>query len=125
MRAGLAALAKMERLDGWRELDRRTSAFCSALAAGFASLRTPLDIVRVGSIFWIVQHSGAAVRRPDRIPAGNSGWFGRFFHAAVERGVYLAPSAHEVGFVSMAHTDEVLAQAADALIAAAREADAA
>ena len=124
MRAGLAALAKMERLDGWRELDCRTSRFCARLADGFASLKSPLDIVRVGSIFWIRHHSASAVRTPDRIPPDNAAWFARFFHAAIDRGVYLPPSAYEVGFVSMAHTDAILDSAADALVEAARQVDA-
>jgi len=43
--------------------------------------------------------------------------FGTFFHAMLERGVYLAPSIFEAGFVSAAHTDADI----DATIAAARE----
>ena len=123
MRAGLAALAKMERVGGWSELDQRADRFCAQLADGFASLRPALDIVRVGSIFWIRHHADAPVRNPDRIPSGNAAWFGRFFHAALERGVYLPPSSYEVGFVSMAHTDAVLDTAAQALIDAARQVD--
>jgi glutamate-1-semialdehyde 2,1-aminomutase len=124
MRAGLAALAKMERINGWRELDLRTGRFCATLAEGFASLKSPLDIVRVGSIFWIRQHAASAVRNPDRIPSDNAAWFARFFHAALARGVYLPPSAYEVGFVSMAHTDAVLDTAAAALIDAAQQVEA-
>ena len=44
--------------------------------------------------------------------------FNRFFHAMLERGVYLAPSAYEAGFVSAAHTDADIA----ATVAAARDA---
>ena len=44
--------------------------------------------------------------------------FGRFFHAMLERGVYLAPSAYEAGFVSAAHGEREL----EATFAAAREA---
>ena len=123
MRAGLAALAKMDRLDGWAVLDRRTSRFCERLAEGFATLKAPLDVVRVASIFWIRQHVPSVVRNPDRIPADNGTWFSRFFHAAIERGVYLPPSPFEVGFVSMAHDDAVLDAAARALIDAAHEVD--
>jgi glutamate-1-semialdehyde 2,1-aminomutase len=43
--------------------------------------------------------------------------FNRFFHAMLERGVYLAPSAYEAGFVSAAHD----AAEIDATLAAARE----
>jgi glutamate-1-semialdehyde 2,1-aminomutase len=44
--------------------------------------------------------------------------FKRFFHGMLERGVYLAPSAYEAGFVSSAHTQEHI----QATIHAAREA---
>jgi glutamate-1-semialdehyde 2,1-aminomutase len=44
--------------------------------------------------------------------------FNRFFHAMLERGVYLAPSAFEAGFMSSAHGDAELAHT----LAAAREA---
>jgi len=125
MRAGLAALTKMDAQDGWSVIDARTARFCTALSEGFADLVHPLTVVRQGSIFWIHRHSPETLRRPDLIPAGNSEWFSRFFHAAIDRGVYLPPSSYEVGFVSMAHDDETLATAASALVAAAREVDAA
>ncbi|MEO5963527.1 MAG: aspartate aminotransferase family protein, partial [Thermomonas sp.] len=44
--------------------------------------------------------------------------FNRFFHAMLERGVYLAPSAFEAGFMSSAHDDRVIAQTIDAASAA-------
>jgi glutamate-1-semialdehyde 2,1-aminomutase len=44
--------------------------------------------------------------------------FNRFFHGMLERGVYLAPSAYEAGFVSAAHSDADIAATA----AAARDA---
>ena len=123
MRAGLASLTKVDTANGWVALDARAAHFCQMLVEGFAGLRHPLDVIREGSIFWIVRHSRAPVRRPDRIPAGNAEWFSRFFHAAVARGVYLPPSSYEVGFISLAHDDETLETAAGALSAAAREVD--
>jgi len=48
----------------------------------------------------------------------DAGVFGKFFHEMLSRGVYLAPSIYEAGFMSAAHTDEDI----DATIAAAREA---
>lgn len=124
MRAGLASLTKVDNGNGWALLDQRTTRFCSRLTAGFRALKTPLDIVRAGSIFWICLRTDApAIRRPDRIAAGTSQWFATFFHAAADRGVYLPPSAYEVGFVSLAHDDAMLEGAAAALIEAAAEVD--
>ena len=123
MRAGLSSLTKVDAANGWGTLDARTRRFCERLLEGFDGLANPLDVVREGSIFWIVRRSAAPVRRPDRIPDGNAEWFSRFFHAAIARGVYLPPSSYEVGFVSLAHDDDTLQTAASALIDAAREVD--
>ncbi|MDO8679263.1 MAG: glutamate-1-semialdehyde 2,1-aminomutase [Acidobacteriota bacterium] len=124
MRAGLAALTKMETHDGWAVLERRAERFCAELVDGFANLLKPLCVVRQGSIFWIHTRAAGVVRRPDAIPAGNAEWFSRFFHAAIDRGVYLPPSSYEVGFISMAHDAQTLETAAAALIDAAHAAEA-
>jgi glutamate-1-semialdehyde 2,1-aminomutase len=39
--------------------------------------------------------------------------FGRFFHACLDGGVYLAPSAYEAGFLSTAHTGAAITRACD------------
>jgi glutamate-1-semialdehyde 2,1-aminomutase len=48
--------------------------------------------------------------------AGDKSTFNSFFHGMLDEGVYFAPAAFEAGFVSAAHTDEVI----DATIEAAR-----
>ena len=52
--------------------------------------------------------------------ACDSAAFNRFFHAMLERGVYLAPSAFEAGFVSSAHDDAAIAETLRAAEAAFR-----
>ena len=123
MRAGLATLEELARTDGWTTLDRRTGEFTARLEAEFSASGIHIDVVRHASLFWIRRRDAEAVRRPDRIPAGHAEWFARFFHAALARGVYLPPSPYEVCFLSAAHDDETLAEAALALSAAAREAE--
>ena len=54
----------------------------------------------------------------DRVMATDRQRFNRFFHAMLDRGVYLAPAMYEAGFVSAAHTDDDI----DATIRAAAEA---
>jgi glutamate-1-semialdehyde 2,1-aminomutase len=122
MRAGLATLERMVMLGGWGELGKRTEEFCLALEADFARVSPALAVARHESIFWIHLREDSEIRRPDRIPASLSPWYRRFFHAALDRGVYLAPSAYEVGFTSMAHDVDVLRTAKNALVAAARDA---
>ncbi|MDD9894416.1 MAG: aspartate aminotransferase family protein, partial [Gammaproteobacteria bacterium] len=50
----------------------------------------------------------------EQVMACNAEHFQTFFHAMLENGVYLAPSAYEAGFVSAAHGDEEIAKTLDA-----------
>jgi glutamate-1-semialdehyde 2,1-aminomutase len=122
MRAGLATLDKMERLDGWRALNDRTDRFAADLAADLARTRLPLDVVHEASIFWLRVRSAQPVRRVADIPAAHAAWYARFFHGALRRGVYLPPAGFEVCFLSMAHDATTLAAAREALVEAAAEA---
>lgn len=123
MRAGLATLASMARQDGWRVLADRTAAFAARLRQAVASLGRPLTVVDQPGLFWIHRATDGPLRTPAGIPPEHAGWFRRFFHAALARGVYLPPSPYEVSFLSLAHTTPVLDRALDALAAAAQEAD--
>jgi glutamate-1-semialdehyde 2,1-aminomutase len=62
------------------------------------------------------------IRRIEEIPSESSAAFARVFHAALDRGVYLAPSAFEVNFMSLAHSDELLERAQEAILSAVEEA---
>ena len=71
----------------------------------------PATFVREGSLFWLLLGGREAPRRDDRIPADGARLYRTFHRACLERGVYLAPSAYEVGFLSAAHTDADLDRA--------------
>lgn len=121
VRAGLATLQKMERLDGWYELEQRAERFCRALGEQLAGIAGAPQVIRRGSIFWF-SRTGARPARVEQIPGDQQAWFARFFHAALARGVYLPPSGFEVCFLSLAHDEATLEAAADALAEAARDA---
>ena len=125
MRAGLATLAKMARLHGWRTLEERAETFTGALGVNLARIGAPVEIVQRASIFWLRLSSARPVRRVADIPEKQAAWYARFFHAALRHGVYLPPAGYEVCFVSLAHDDEILTHALGALTAAAEEAGAA
>jgi glutamate-1-semialdehyde 2,1-aminomutase len=123
MRAGLATLEAMTARDGWATLERRTAAFAEDLGRRLAAIDPSLQVSSHASIFWIHQRADSGdIRRPDRIPADNAAWFARFFHAALDRGIYLPPSSYEVCFLSLAHDETTLAEAADRLVEAAQAA---
>lgn len=121
MRAGLATLTRMEAASGWAALEARTAAFVATLERRIRPVVPDLAIARHASIFWLHRTGQAPLRQPQQIPPANAEWYRRFFHAALAHGVYLPPSAYEVCFVSLAHDDGVLAEAADALVEAARD----
>jgi glutamate-1-semialdehyde 2,1-aminomutase len=115
MRAGLATLQKAERLHIYEILEQRGRRFTEGLSSWLKAKGYPMEISRVGSIFWFHQQSAGPIRRLQQISPGHSEIFKRLFHQAVKNGVYLAPSGYEVGFLSLAHDDQVLAQASEAI----------
>ncbi|HWW20004.1 MAG TPA: glutamate-1-semialdehyde 2,1-aminomutase [Steroidobacteraceae bacterium] len=68
-----------------------------------------LAVQRVGSIFWMChakqQPPTVPMRAPSALPADAGKSFAPLFHSLLDGGVYLAPSAFEVGFLSAAHTE--------------------
>src|SRR5690606_31643157 len=92
------------------------------LRKGFEREGLSVSLARQGSIFWLHQtpQNGEAIRRLEQIPAEHAERFKKIFHESVSRGVYLAPSGYEVGFIGYAHTDAVLAEAADLILSAVK-----
>ena len=76
-----------------------------ALSHGFEDYHTH----RFGSLFWAVP-SKKALTDITQIPSNLSERFYALFKVLLEKGIYLAPNAWEVGFVSLAHDEKVLAE---------------
>ncbi len=114
MAAGLAMLELIQTPDFYEELDRRTRLLTDTLAAAAAEAGVPLSVNRVCGMFGIF-FTSEKVESYAQATACDVAAFNRFFHGMLKRGVYLAPSAFEAGFVSIAHTEQVIA---DTLVAA-------
>jgi len=112
MAAGLATLEHLTVNSGWDILEKKSEVFVTAL--GKALNRQPAGLVSIGSIFWISLQPETPMR-PDQISPESAAAYARFFHEALEAGVYLAPSAYEVGFISTVHDDNDLNRAANKL----------
>ena len=119
MRAGLATLEKVERVNAYGRLEERTAEFCDGLNLNFKHRGLPFEITRAASIFWLHTAAGAAIRRIEQIPPHNAEAFAKVFHRALDRGVYLSPSGYEVNFMSLAHSDKLLERAQGAILEAA------
>ena len=122
MRAGLATLQKIERVNAYAQLEERTARFSDRLNGDLRKRSLPFQLTRSASIFWLHAQTEQAIRRIDQIPKHHAVAFAKVFHGAMERGVYLAPSGFEVNFLSLAHSDELLERAHDAILAAAERA---
>jgi glutamate-1-semialdehyde 2,1-aminomutase len=119
---GLATLREIQRPGFYDTLGAQTRALVDGLTAVARDVAPGVAFSgdSVGGMFGIY-FLGAPPATYAQVMAADKARFNRFFHAMLDRGVYLAPSAFEAGFVSMAHTPEVI----EATLAAAREAFAA
>ena len=70
-------------------------------------------MVTIGSIFWLTFGAHAAIRKADEVDAHSMVDFKRMYAELLESGIYIGPSGYEVGFISKAHTMEVLADVSD------------
>jgi glutamate-1-semialdehyde 2,1-aminomutase len=120
MKAGLATLKKMKQLDGWNVLEKRTQAFAQRIQAGFDKNSLPLQIDSYSSLFWIRGRTSEPIRSIAQIPSQQGAAFKNLFLKCLDQGIYLAPNAYEVGFVSLAHDEGLLMEVADQIIEAAR-----
>jgi glutamate-1-semialdehyde 2,1-aminomutase len=105
MCAGLAALQQLA--DG--RIYQQLEALGAQLETQLKGL-PGLTVQRSGSIFWMCRTVAGAgsqpMRTPAAFPADAGKNFAALFHPLLGRGIYLAPSAFEVGFLSAAHTSE-------------------
>ncbi|TQM06628.1 glutamate-1-semialdehyde 2,1-aminomutase [Pseudoxanthomonas sp. 3HH-4] len=117
MAAGLAMLELIQAPGFHDGLAAATVALCEGMEAAARAAGVPLTTTRVGAMFGLF-FTDQQVDTYAQAVACDTAAFNRFFHAMLERGVYLAPSAFEAGFMSSAHTPEVI----EATLVAAREA---
>ena len=113
MAAGLLTLRRLREPGFYETLERRSTILCEALthAAQAAGINTVTN--RVGSM-WTTFFTEHRVRDWTTANTSDRSVYGRFFHAMLNNGVYLAPSQFEAAFVSIAHTDEVINETVEA-----------
>ena len=118
MAAGLATLRVLEREDGWRRLETTGRQLAELLAPVLARAPYGAKFVREGSLFWISLQDGPAPRSAEAIDSTAGARYRPVFHALLDSGIALAPSAFEAGFLSLAHTTAHLERLRDGLAAA-------
>ncbi|WP_025323877.1 glutamate-1-semialdehyde 2,1-aminomutase [Deferrisoma camini] len=113
MTAGLTTLRLLRRPGVYEALEEKSARLCDGMAEVFSRRGVPAFHTRVGSMFTTFFQKGP-VRDYASALQSDTEAFGRFFRGMLERGVNLAPSQFEAGFMSLAHTDDDIARTVEA-----------
>jgi glutamate-1-semialdehyde 2,1-aminomutase len=115
--AGLATLRKLQASGFYERLAANTRSLCDGLISAAGKRGVAFSAHSVGGMFGLYFRATPPSSYAEVMECDTEA-FKRFFHAMLERGVYLAPSAYEAGFVSSAHTEADIASTLSAAEAA-------
>lgn len=107
MTAGLITLRRLRDKSVYERLEVASRTLCDGLAAAANQSGVTTVTNRVGSM-WTSFFTDGAVIDWQTANRSNREQYAKFFHAMLDEGVYLAPSQFEAGFVSLAHTHEII-----------------
>lgn len=114
MAAGLATLELVRQPGFHEQLDNTARQLCRGLSERARAAGVPFTTNQVVGMFGLFFTEAETVADFAAASACNLAHFQAFFHAMLEQGVYLAPSAFEAGFVSSAHDDAAIQTTLDA-----------
>ncbi len=119
MTVGIETLKELQEDGTWEAIERNATTLADGPSAAAKEARVPAVVQRVGTMFTTF-FTGQPVVNWATAKTADTRLFGAFFRAMLERGVYLAPSQFEAGFLSAAHgateIDATLIAAKQALI---------
>ncbi|MDO8671372.1 MAG: aminotransferase class III-fold pyridoxal phosphate-dependent enzyme, partial [Dehalococcoidia bacterium] len=105
MTAGIETLKVLKEPGTYEQLEAKSARLAKGIAGAAAEAGVNIIQNRVGSLFCTF-FTDRPVVDWSSAKSSDTGKFGTYFRAMLERGVYLAPSQFEAGFMSLAHTDE-------------------
>ena len=115
MAAGIATLKKLLSGSAYSVLQAKADFFRDALQPTLEKYQGKVLFQQVGSIFSFCFTDQESIICVDDIKKGDMEAFAGFHREMLSRGVYLAPSGYEVGFLSLAHSDDDLLRTAEAV----------
>jgi glutamate-1-semialdehyde 2,1-aminomutase len=104
MAAGLAQLKELSKPSGFPRLDQLGAHFEAGLRQLLAEKGVPHRFNRVGSMFCLF-FTDREIVNVDDVMKQDLEFFKKFFWGCLDKGIYLAPSPYETGFLSLAHTE--------------------
>ena len=114
MAAGYACLTALSQPGTHATLTDLTTQLADGLRKAAAEENIPLVVNNVGGMFGLFFTDADSVTCYADVTRCDVERFKRFFHLMLEEGVYLAPSAFEAGFMSLAHSQEDIQRTVDA-----------
>ncbi|HHW4678158.1 MAG TPA: glutamate-1-semialdehyde 2,1-aminomutase [Xylella sp.] len=117
MAAGLAMLELIQAPDFYMHLNEAAATLCAGLEQAARDVGIAMTTQQIGGMFGLF-FTDQRVETYAQATACNIGRFNRFFHGMLKRGVFFAPSAYEAGFISSAHSPEIIATTLEAARAA-------
>jgi glutamate-1-semialdehyde 2,1-aminomutase len=113
MAAGLASLGEIEKDGLYEQLSRSTKNLAEGIKKVANKHGISMSVNYTGSMFGIFFTDVERVTNYQQATNCNLEQFNLFYHGMLENGVYFAPASYEGGFVSAAHTDEIVQQTLD------------
>jgi glutamate-1-semialdehyde 2,1-aminomutase len=113
MAAGITTLQELKRNDVWDRMESAGEKLLAGLSAAAGDSRVPVTLNRVGTMIGLFFNEGP-VRDWESASRSDTERFKKFFGGMLERGVYIAPSQFEAGFLSAAHDDTVIDETIEA-----------
>jgi glutamate-1-semialdehyde 2,1-aminomutase len=120
MAAGIKTLQVLKRPGTWDALETATDELTTGFGKAAEAAGIPIWGNRVGTMFASF-FTETPVTDWDSAKTSDTERFGRFFRGCLERGVYLAPSQFEAGFMSSTHDEEVISTTLAAVTEAMKE----
>ncbi|MRT03867.1 glutamate-1-semialdehyde 2,1-aminomutase [Ewingella americana] len=114
MAAGIACLTQVSQPGVHQALTELTTRLAEGLVDAAQKENIPFVVNHVGGMFGLFFTDAETVTSYQDVMKCNVERFKKFFHLMLEEGVYLAPSAFEAGFMSLAHTQEDIQRTIDA-----------
>ena len=112
MSAGIAQISACLTPNFYEDQQKRTEYFTGMINAYAKENNYLFEMVSIGSIFWMTFGKHDAIRAASQINPASMGDFKNLYANLLNSGIYVGPSGYEVGFVSAAHTEPVLKEAA-------------
>lgn len=114
MTAGLTTLQQLTSENFYENLECKVQSLLEPMAQLAKKAGIPFTYNYAGGMFGFLFTEQEKITSYQQVMQCNRQHFNQFFHAMLEQGIYLAPSAFEAGFISTAHGDEEIAKTLDA-----------